>query len=593
MERSADGEPARRTQVLAEDGARPIPVPSLDTLPSPTSGAEPNHSDHQKTDHDAPPRSDTPALPPAPSLGKLHKRRASASPQKFSTGRFEPLPLRTDLASKASLSAEPPTKRARIENKLEVSYDSAGTPRIASITPTFALPSGRKVSGPKLLNPDHSSKSNAPFSVINALLRNNDLLLQIVSYLTMPSLISLYAISKPFHYLFNGAYTAFVLANMRTWAPGSDQIYPWRCYQSLCIKDPRIRQKSVWKGMEANVKYEDLRDIPSLKWLQMVIWRHGICKDMLIQLATRGLRCPHGTLDAIKRMWFIMDLPLNAHRVSLCRSESYLTKGMIARSTMFFLKVDMAFTDPKGPVFPMNGQGANAAAYPPDWQNCGYTGCDLREILLSERHFTPLWRVLRGLSPDPSEPAWPMNRLDVLKLWVRHKYHLPENVSEHVKRQSIMGVPWHEVGTAGLERTGVSLFQLDSGEQTAILHPAVTSKFGQHMHPEQQALYPHRKRILLPTQKPREPLLRPDELIVRESIRRKMRLHTQWARMMLWGFCDELGRNFPVMDEAELLAWSNGREPQGKGKGKARVVEGVGDESSSGHPSESLYDVVY
>ena len=89
---------------------------------------------------------------------------------------------------------------------------------------------------------------------------------------------------------------------MRTWAPRADKIYPWRCYKSLCVKDPVLRQKLRLQGKEAEmkVKHSDLRDVPSLKWLQMVVWREGVTKDMLIQLASNGLRCPFGTHDAIK-----------------------------------------------------------------------------------------------------------------------------------------------------------------------------------------------------------------------------------------------------------------------------------------------------
>ncbi|KAK4895739.1 hypothetical protein LTR27_006221 [Elasticomyces elasticus] len=499
------------------------------------------------------------ASPSKMSLGNLHKRRASTSPQKFNTGKFEPLPLRIETKHE---TAERPAKRARIENKLEITYDALGTPRVSAITPTFALPSGRKISGSKILNPRIGSASNESFSLFNAFLHDNDLLMQLVSYLPLPSLISFYAISKPFHYLFNGSYIAFILANMRTWAPGADMIYPWRYYAPLCIKDPRLRQKSSAMGKDVKLKYQDMRDIPSLRWLQMVIWRQGVCKDMLIQLAAQGLRCPPGTLDAIRRMWFIMDFPLNSQRVSLMRSEEYISKATISRATMFFLKVDMAFTDPVGPVYAINGPHTNPLVHLPQWQNTGLVGCSLRALLTAERHFTPLWRVLRGVCPDPDEPTLPIERLDILNLWVRHNFRLPEDTPEHVRRQSIFGVPWHEVGTAGMERTGIVTHKSADGTPKTIINPGLTSLAAQNTHREQQMLYPHQKRVVMPNVKPREVLLRPDELVMREGIRREMQLHTQWTRMMLWGFCDDLGRNLPVRSEEELLRWSRGNEPK-------------------------------
>ena len=61
---------------------------------------------------------------------------------------------------------------------------------------------------------------------------------------------------------------------------------------------------------EVKKKWDDLRDVPSLRWLQMVIWREGVCRDMLIQLATQGLLCPPGTLNSIK----VCDRPVKKQR---------------------------------------------------------------------------------------------------------------------------------------------------------------------------------------------------------------------------------------------------------------------------------------
>ncbi|KAK0282600.1 phosphoribosylformylglycinamidine synthase [Friedmanniomyces endolithicus] len=488
-------------------------------------------------------------------LGNLHKRRASTSPEKFNLGKFEPLPLRLNEDGKR------PAKRPRTENKLEISYGALGTPRVTSITPMFTLPSGRKISGSQILNPDFPSATKKPFSMLDAFMRDNDLLVQLISYFPIPSIIDLYSISRGFHFLFNGSYLAFVLANMRTWAPNADKIYPWRWSPSLCQKDPRLRQKSSAVGKDVEIKYQDMRDTPTLKWLQMVVWRQGVCKDMLIQLATKGLRCPPGTLDAISRMWFVMDMPLNTQRVALVRNEEYISNKTIFNATLFFLKVDMSFTDPEGPLYPINGPGMNPAVHLPQLQNTGLVGCSLRALLTAERHFTSLWRVLRGVCPDPDEPMFPIERLDVLRLWIRHKYRVPDDTLEHVKRQSILGIPWQEVGVASLERTGVAIYTRADGTQGTIINPAVTSEVNQATHLGQQLLYPYQKRLLVPTQKPREVLLRPEELMLRESVRRKMRLHTQWSRMMLWGFCDDLGKNYAVRSEEELLSWSRGKEP--------------------------------
>lgn len=237
----------------------------------------------------------------------------------------------------------PPAKDSETGNELKITVDSNGLPQISTGTTAEGTQQDAMLLGGQSLPPrpssehasDHDFKAPLPksvredllnnskantatstnvqvtrkksFSLLVAFCRNPDLLLTLTSYLTLPSLISLYAISKTFHYVFNRHHTAFILSSMRTWAPGADAIYPWRCYRSLCTNDPQLRQKMKWMGLEPEeavwrlgVRGRDLRDVPTLRWLQMVVWREGVCRDVLLCLATRGLRCPVGTLDAVK-----------------------------------------------------------------------------------------------------------------------------------------------------------------------------------------------------------------------------------------------------------------------------------------------------
>jgi hypothetical protein len=162
-----------------------------------------------------------------------------------------------------------------------------------------------------------------------------------------------------------------------------------------------------------------------------------------------------------------------------------------------------------------------------------------------------------------------MNKLDILRLWVRHKYTLPEGVEEDTKKMSIMGIPWNEVGTAGLERTGVAFYDLTDPKTNIVLrtvpivNPAIVGT-GLTDHQADQVLYPHRRRIILPKEKPRELLLRPDELLIREGIRRKMKMHKQWWKIMFYGFCDELGGPIKVPTEEEVLKKLRERPDLGK-----------------------------
>lgn len=331
---------------------------------------------------------------------------------------------------------------------------------------------------------------------------------------------------------------------MRVWAPKADEIFPWRCYQSLCIKDPIKRQKAKADILGADVHRLNLfsRDVPSLRWLQMVVWREAVAKDMMIILLARGLRLPRGSREAIKKLWFMLDLPLNAHRLALVRSKEYVSNKIVRMLTHFFLKLDMLFTDPAYEIFPLNAP--NQQVLPNAWAGGQALGCTLREKLLAEKGLTPLWRVMKGWSPDPATGDRPIRRMDILELWMRHRFRFRQNAPLDVDRtQKIMRAPMKDFMLTGYERgwrpeTFNDTFQMPA----SAMNPQVNR----------------------PT-----PLLRPDELIMGESITRQLHLSRKWTTMMGWGFVTPFGRDIPVKTEEELL---NGSKESWSWKEKKLVM---------------------
>jgi len=508
----------------------------------------------------------------------------------------------------------PPKKKLRIETNITITYDHTGTPVFTPLTKSFAaaqlhsaipstsnlattpslanlslltpnLPTDRAATTPATPTTPGTRKPvprnpDGTFPLISALARDDSLLLKFVSYLPFPALITLYATSKTFHYLFNRNHTAYILSSTRTWAPNSEKIYPWRCYKSLCVKDPGRVQKMRLDGKEAEVKkrWQDLRDCPSLRWLQMVVWRMGVCEDMLIVLRTYGLYCPPGTLEAVRRMWFLMDLPLNAHRIALVRNEKYFSNDNLRNFNHFLIKVDMFFTDPTAPQQEVGA--SNRRLWPEKHDTKAICGVDMRKMLLQGRQMTSLWRVIRGWSPDPEDGFRGITDLDVLRLWVRHEYRHPEDTPEETRKMSIMGIPWWEVGMAGMERTGVAFgVKKDDGsagqeggggkgksKQVAISHPSIV---GNNLAPAQQAQLqaqqPQQPSITLPHTKPREPLLGPDELLVKECFRRGMKMHKEWLKMATWGFVGLDGWTALPISEEETWRRYRGLEPKDRG----------------------------
>lgn len=153
----------------------------------------------------------------------------------------------------------------------------------------------------------------------------------------------------------------------------------------------------------------------------------------------------------MQRLWFVMDLPRTCYRQSLLRNQEYMSHETLNRALSLFIKVDMAFTAPGDSVYsgqhPTAPYGANV-------------GSSMRQLLFCERSFTPLWLSLHGWKWDPirgrswdkfhDPPA--LTRLDVLKLWAKHKMPYETQWSHEENPAPIMGMPQKEIMRARFER---------------------------------------------------------------------------------------------------------------------------------------------
>lgn len=466
-----------------------------------------------------------PQTPVRHQRSNLHKRRASASPDKFNSTRIDPLQISTDLEDNP---VDSPIQRGRTQDKIATYGDTTGVPQLGSPltahqTAASAKPETHTMANHNLPVGSANAQQQPPakrgaikrrkgFSLLESFVRDSGLLITLTSYLDIPSIISLYAISKSFHLQFNRHATAFILSSMRTWAPDADKIFPWRCYRNLCIKDPIRRQKAVPKAYEAKIdRMGDLsRDVPSLRWLQMVVWREAIVSDMIMLLNARALRTQNRTLDAVKRMWFALDLPLNAHRLALFRDKTYMPNSVIFTATCFFIKVDMAFTDPGIDPYPLNHP--NQALFPNQWAFGGALGCNLREKLTAERNLTPLWRVLNGWTWDPEEPQRPMTAADILKLSVRHNFRWQDGTPEGILKTPIMGMWYSDFKFTGCERT----YRDSDDEDTKLKRPC-------------------------------RPILSLDKLLMGEDVRRQLRASENYMDMIAFGFFGPHFGRVPVL----------------------------------------------
>lgn len=288
------------------------------------------------------------------------------------------------------------------------------------------------------------------FNVFTALTGHPELVFELAKCLPVEDLISLYAISKDFHFIVNGHYTTIVLSQSIAKAPESSAIFQYKCYKNLCITDPAAR---------ANAEVpEELRRVPSFRWLRFVLYRESVVDEVIACLAAEGHRLPQRTRSVLKKIWFMMDLGDNARRIGLIHNKTFWTNKDLFVATMFFIKLDMRFTDP------VDGNGE----------------VSLRKLLLAQRSLSTLSAVLKRKDM--------VNELEMLQMYVRWKYR---PAPEH-RRMSILGVPPDQVGKGQLEGWGLGS----------------------------------------------KKLLRLDELVMRESVRRKLDFQKRYMDMMVWGYID-------------------------------------------------------
>ena len=293
----------------------------------------------------------------------------------------------------------------------------------ATLSPDKGSPSKRRVNPtpslvlllPRIANDPPTTShaiSSTTFNVFNALLKHPELTLEFSKQLDIEDLISLYAISKEFHFLVNGRFTTMILGQSNAKAPESSKTFIFRCYKSLCMRDPARRLNET--------RPDELRFIPSFRWLRMILFREAVVDDILESLTAEGHRVPKRTRLTIKKIWFTIDISDNARRIGLMYNTTFWSNKDLFLATMFFIKLDMRLTHP----------------------SAGNGEIGLRKLLLGQRSLSMLAKVLRREEMR--------TQVDMLRMIVRFNYEPPRH-----GHMDIMGVPGHEIGKLQYEGWGV------------------------------------------------------------------------------------------------------------------------------------------
>ncbi|KIW98621.1 uncharacterized protein Z519_00282 [Cladophialophora bantiana CBS 173.52] len=272
------------------------------------------------------------------------------------------------------------------------------------------------------------------FNIFHGFLLYPELCFALASHLPVKELISLYAICRDFHIILDTRFTTAILSQATAKAPESARAFMFRSYAHLCRSDPAARIPHP-NAVLATQKLP--RRIPSFRWLKMILHREKVVHEIMTVFAEDGIPLPARCALALKRLWFMLDIPDNARRIGYCHNRGMVTDLDLYFSACFLTKLDMRLNDPVG----------------------GEKRDGMRKLLLAQRSFTTVLRVLK-------REMW-TTRFDALREWIKYKY-MPAADEEGL---SIFGVPPDKVGKGKLEYWGLRTAEQLGREPEVLLRP--------------------------------------------------------------------------------------------------------------------------
>lgn len=279
----------------------------------------------------------------------VRKRCASDFPDvsAHNTGPFQPSKRRFILDD--NIPAQHPADNHKQSHNATAPNPLDILAQAASSAPRLPIRSRKRVI---LLDTPSPAREVEKFNLLNGLIKHVDILLQVTSYLPPQTLLNLYSISAPFHYVMDSHFTAFIKAGTRIWAPDAARYFPWWCYRQLCIEDPALRrartdrrsvswddfhpkpepevlldeehggqdtQMSDLSESSVNVKSESVLEtkarvaelvksrqssaapVPGFRWLKMAAYRESVCREIVGWMAAHCHRIPRVEgVDALK-----------------------------------------------------------------------------------------------------------------------------------------------------------------------------------------------------------------------------------------------------------------------------------------------------
>ncbi|KAG6016942.1 hypothetical protein E4U41_004317 [Claviceps citrina] len=170
-----------------------------------------------------------------------------------------------------------------------------------------------------------------------------------------------------------------------------------------------------------------VRAVPGLRYLQLVLGRDRCCRQMVAVMARSGFLVPRSMHHTLLRLWLLMDIPTTGQRQALLRNTDLWTDEHLYNAQLLFLKLSMMFNDP------LYGPFSN----------------ELLHVALGQKGLYPLWQLLlqKRFTTLPELLEWK----------VRYNHPLPAHLygGGRANEATVHGVPVHEVGTGHFEGWGL------------------------------------------------------------------------------------------------------------------------------------------
>ncbi|KAF2113573.1 hypothetical protein BDV96DRAFT_578063 [Lophiotrema nucula] len=220
------------------------------------------------------------------------------------------------------------------------------------------------------LFPQTPSHQGRPFNIFKALLRHPNLFFQFALRLPPSTFLSLYSIDKEFHYRANKYSISLIYDFAKHHAPEAVWVFSWMLYPDLCISDPLL------KPMDGRSHLA--RDIPGLRWVNMILSREKVVQEILTLLALEGHRVPAQTKGVLMKFWVVMERTSQGVREAFLADRGIWKDEDILLFQLLLVKLDMRIG------CPVDGHGCGA----------------LSHLLLTQKSLIRLRNVLAGRDLD-------------------------------------------------------------------------------------------------------------------------------------------------------------------------------------------------